>query len=93
LGVRLIDGPLAGARCALFQTSANRSGESDPRSIDEIDDGIAAGADLVVTAGALAGTPSTVVDVSGLESGGGWRVLREGAMPHAELARRLGPIG
>jgi L-threonylcarbamoyladenylate synthase len=26
LGVRLIDGPLAGAECAIFQTSANRSG-------------------------------------------------------------------
>ena len=31
LGVRLIDGPLAGARCVLFQTSANRSGEPAPR--------------------------------------------------------------
>lgn len=93
LGVRLIDGPLAGARSALFQTSANRSGEPDPRTVEEIDDRIAAGADLVLTAGTLAGTPSTVVDVSGLESGGRWRVLREGAMPHQELARRLGPIG
>lgn len=93
LGVRLIDGPLAGARSALFQTSANRSGEPDPRTVDEIDDRIAAGTDLVLTAGTLAGTPSTVVDVSGLESGGRWRVLREGAMPHQELARRLGPIG
>ena len=30
LGVRLIDGPLAGAMCPLFQTSANRSGEPAP---------------------------------------------------------------
>jgi L-threonylcarbamoyladenylate synthase len=93
LGVRLIEGPLAGARCPLFQTSANRSGEPDARSPEEIDEGITAGADLVVTAGELIGTPSSVVDVSGLESGGRWRVLREGAMPHDELARRLGRIG
>ena len=30
LGVRLIDGPLAGAMCPVFQTSANRSGEPAP---------------------------------------------------------------
>lgn len=92
LGVRLIEGPLAGAGCALFQTSANRSGVPDASAPDEIDRGIAAGADLMITAGELTGTPSTVVDVSGLESGGRWSVLREGAMPHDELARRLGPI-
>ena len=34
LGVRLIGGPLAGAMCPLFQTSANRSGEPAPASFD-----------------------------------------------------------
>ena len=33
LGVRLIAGPLAGAMCPLFQTSANRSGEPAPPSL------------------------------------------------------------
>ena len=33
LGVRLIEGPLAGAMCPLFQTSANRSGEPAPSSL------------------------------------------------------------
>jgi L-threonylcarbamoyladenylate synthase len=93
LGVRLIDGPLAGAGCALFQTSANRSGAPDASTPEEIDAEIAAGADLMITAGELTGTASTVVDVSGLDSGGRWKVLREGAMPHDELASRLGPIG
>ena len=36
LGVRLIDGPLAGAMCPLFQTSANLSGEPAPSVFDEI---------------------------------------------------------
>ena len=34
LGVRLIGGPLVGAMCPIFQTSANRSGEPAPASFD-----------------------------------------------------------
>lgn len=93
LGVRLIEGPLAGARCALFQTSANRSGEPAVSRFDDVDPGIRDGADLAIDGGALAGSPSTVIDVSGLESGGGWRVLREGALPAAEVDRRLAAAG
>ena len=37
LGIRLIEGPLAGARCALFQTSANRSGEPAPSRFEDVD--------------------------------------------------------
>ena len=39
LGVRLIDGPLAGAMCPLFQTSANLSGEPAPARFDDVADG------------------------------------------------------
>ena len=36
LGVRLIGGPLAGAMCPVFQTSANRSGEPPPPRFEEV---------------------------------------------------------
>jgi L-threonylcarbamoyladenylate synthase len=93
LGVRLIEGPLAGAGCVLFQTSANRSGETAPSRFDEIDPEVVAGADLAIDGGELGGVPSTVVDLTALDSGGGWSVLREGALGAVELERRLGAAG
>jgi L-threonylcarbamoyladenylate synthase len=92
LGVRLIDGPLSGAMTPIFQTSANRSGEPAPTRFDEIGGEIAAAADLAIDGGELIGEPSTVLDVTGIETGGGWTVLREGALASAEIDRRLGPI-
>jgi L-threonylcarbamoyladenylate synthase len=89
LGLRLIGGPLAGAGCALFQTSANRSGEPPPSRFADADGAIVAGVDLAIDGGELTGMPSTVVDLTGIESGGGWRILREGAVPRAELSRFL----
>jgi len=93
LGVRLIDGPLAGAACAIFQTSANRSGEPPPSRFADIDPAIVAAADLAIDGGELTGRPSTVVDLTAIESGGGWEVLREGAVPIAALAQRLREAG
>jgi L-threonylcarbamoyladenylate synthase len=93
LGVRLIEGPLAGAMCPLFQTSANRSGEPAPAGFAEVPAGIAAGADLAIDGGVLTGLPSTVVDLTALDEGGGWTVLREGGLPREELAARLAGIG
>ena len=93
LGVRLIEGPLAGAGCAVFQTSANRSGERPAHLFEELDDAILARVDLAIDAGELGGEPSTVVDLTGFEAGEGWEVLREGALPRAELERRLSEIG
>jgi L-threonylcarbamoyladenylate synthase len=92
LGVRLIDGPLAGAACSLFQTSANRSGEPPPSRFGEIDPAIRDGADLAIDGGALGGEPSTVVDVTAIEADGGFDVLREGALSAAEVGRRLGSV-
>jgi len=92
LGIRLIEGPLAGAMTPIFQTSANRSGEPAPTRFDEIEDEIVAAADLAIDAGELIGEPSTVVDVTGIDSGGGWTVLREGALASAEIDRVLGAI-
>lgn len=89
LGVRLIEGPLGGVRCAVLQTSANRSGEPAPRAVGEIEPEILEGADLVIDGGELPGTASTVVDISALDSSGAWRVLRDGALSRAELERLL----
>src|SRR5213078_377309 len=55
LGVRLIEGPLAGARCAIFQTSANRSGAPAPASFAEIAPEILGGADLAINGGEVRG--------------------------------------
>ncbi len=89
LGLRLIEGPLAGAACAIFQTSANRSGEPAPASFAEIDPEIVAAADLALDGGDLTGLPSTVVDITAIESGGEPLILREGGLDPAELSRRL----
>lgn len=89
LGVRLIGGPLAGTMTPIFQTSANRSGAPAPIRFDEVDSEILAAADLAIDAGELIGEPSTVVDVTGIDSGGAWEVLREGALPAAEVDARL----
>lgn len=93
LGLRLIGGPLEGAGCALFQTSANRSGERAPARFEEIDSGVLEAVDLAIDGGELTGLPSTVVDLTAIEGGGGWTVLREGAVPHAELGRLLAETG
>jgi L-threonylcarbamoyladenylate synthase len=93
LGLRLIEGPLSDARCAVFQTSANPSGAPAPRAASEVDPAILDGADVVIDGGDLPGSASTVVDVSTLDSAGGWRVLREGALSRDELERLLAEVG
>jgi len=70
---------------AVVATSANRSGEPDPRRLEEVPAELRDGAAAVVDGGELPGTPSTVVDITGLEP----RILREGAVPGDEVLRRL----
>lgn len=89
LGVRLIEGPLAGAMCPLFQTSANRSGKPAPGSFAEVPAEIVASVDLAIDGGELTGLPSTVVDVSAYDETGRWKILREGALPAQEVAQAL----
>jgi len=86
LGVRLIGGPLAGAMCPLFQTSANLSGEPAPSRFEEVPAGIVAAADLAIDGGELTGLPSTVLDLSRLDETGDWSILREGALSREEIA-------
>lgn len=92
LGIRLIEGPLAGAACPVLQTSANLSGEPAPSRFADVPATIRTGANLAIDGGELAGQASTVVDLAGLELGGGWRILRPGAMDEAEVARRLAGV-
>jgi L-threonylcarbamoyladenylate synthase len=89
LGVRWIEGPLAGVGVPVFQTSANRSGEPPPASIDQVDAGILDGVDLAIDGGELSGVPSTVVDLTAIEAGGAWEVIRDGGMPYEALERAL----
>jgi L-threonylcarbamoyladenylate synthase len=90
LGVRLIEGPLAGAACAILQTSANPAGEPAPSRLGDLDPGILEGADLLIDGGELGGEPSTVVDLTAFDSDGSWSVLREGAVRRAQIAAVLG---
>jgi L-threonylcarbamoyladenylate synthase len=71
---------LASVSVPILQSSANPTGESDPRSLDEVDPRIRRGADIELDAGVLPGTPSTVIDLSAYEESGGFEVLREGAL-------------
>lgn len=93
LGLRLIGGPLAGAMCPIFQTSANFSGEPAPSRFEEVPAAIVAGADLAIDGGELTGLPSTVVDVAAIEDDGGWEILRQGALSPGDLTAALASVG
>ena len=94
LGIRVPDlperlAPLRAIRRPLLQSSANPSGGPDPRRLEDVDAAIRAGVDAELDGGELPGTASTVVDLTRYEDGGGYEVLREGALPAAELAEKL----
>jgi L-threonylcarbamoyladenylate synthase len=93
LGVRLIAGPLAGAMCPVFQTSANLSGKPAPASFDRVPASIVEGADLAIDGGELTGLPSTVVDIASIDVDGGWQILRQGAVSAGDLAGALASVG
>jgi L-threonylcarbamoyladenylate synthase len=89
LGVRLIAGPLAGAMCPLFQTSANRSGEPAPSRFEDVADEIVDAVDLAIDGGKLSGLPSTVVDLTGFDEAGEWKLLRQGALAAEDVGTAL----
>ena len=80
IGVRCPDHDLVRAVAArigpLATTSANRHGLPTPDMAVDAARSLTGPVDLVVDGGALAGTPSTVVDCTG----GGLRVLRQGSI-------------
>ncbi len=86
LGVRVpASSPLAGAQVAVLQSSANHAGGSDAHTVADVPADIRAGVSLELDAGALPGTPSTVVDLTRLEAGE-WSIVRQGALPEAAVA-------
>jgi L-threonylcarbamoyladenylate synthase len=89
LGLRLIAGPLAGAMCPLFQTSANLSGEPAAASFADVAPPVVEAVDLAVDGGELTGLPSTVVDLMSFDETGQWTVLRQGGLAPGDLAAAL----
>ena len=90
IGVRVpaVTGPGADVLAAVGSvaaTSANLPGRPDPRRLPDVPDELRQGAAAAVDGGALPGTASTVLDLSGPEP----RVLREGAVPAAEALSRV----
>ena len=70
---------------AVVATSANHPGDPDPGRLDDVPDELRTGAAAVVDGGQLPGTPSTVIDLTGVVP----RILREGALPADEALGRL----
>jgi len=96
LGIRVPDLPRSLAALTtvsdpVLQSSANLHGGPDPCRLGEVPPAIRAAVDLVLDGGELPGVASTVVDLSRYEDGGEYEVLREGAVPRAELERSLVP--
>ncbi|MBA2569040.1 MAG: Sua5/YciO/YrdC/YwlC family protein [Actinobacteria bacterium] len=90
IGVRVpeLSGPgraVLDAVGAVAATSANLSGEPDPRTLDEVPNEIREACGALVDGGELPGTPSTVIDLTGAEP----VVVREGAVPAEEALARL----
>jgi L-threonylcarbamoyladenylate synthase len=80
---------LAAVKLPILQSSANPTGEADPRSLDEIDARIRRGVDVELDAGVLPGTPSTVIDLTAYEEQGAYEILREGALSSSEVESLL----
>jgi L-threonylcarbamoyladenylate synthase len=95
LGLRVprLDGalaPLAGVSWPVLQSSANVSGEADARRVEEVHESVRAGVDLILDAGPLPGTPSTVVDLTGFHEDGRFEILRQGAVSRERIEEVLG---
>jgi L-threonylcarbamoyladenylate synthase len=74
----------------VLQSSANRSGEPDAHRVEDVDERIRAGVDLILDGGDLPGTPSTVIDLSGYHEDGRYDIVREGAVSLEAIRGALG---
>lgn len=80
VGVRVPELPPAAAEVVravgvVAATSANRSGEPDPRRVEDVPEEIRTACGAIVDVGELPGVPSTVIELTGAEP----RILRQGA--------------
>jgi L-threonylcarbamoyladenylate synthase len=90
LGLRVPDVPLLrGVGSVVLQSSANVAGAPDARRLGDVPEAIRRAADLVLDAGELPGTPSTVIDLRRFEETGEWDVLRAGAVDAEAIRRAL----
>lgn len=94
LGLRVPDLPpataaLAAVRWPVLQSSANLAGEPEARRLADVPAELRDAADLVLDGGELLGTASTVVDLRAYEDGGGWTIVRQGAVPAERVAAAL----
>jgi L-threonylcarbamoyladenylate synthase len=80
---------LAGVRWPVLQSSANLAGGPEAQRLGDVPEQIRDAADLVLDAGELPGTASTVVDLRRFEADGSWDVVREGAVPRRRVAASL----
>jgi L-threonylcarbamoyladenylate synthase len=73
----------------LMQSSANLSGGADVRRLQDVSPELRGGVELALDGGDLAGVASTVLDLTSYQSGGEWKVAREGPLAREQLARVL----
>ncbi len=90
IGVRVPDLPVESQLVLdgfgpVLATSANLTGGPDPATLADVPASIRDACAASIDAGALPGTPSTVIDFTGEEP----RVLREGAAPSAAAIARV----
>jgi L-threonylcarbamoyladenylate synthase len=93
LGLRVVSVPsLAGCGVGVMQSSANLAGQADAGRPQDVAQSIRSAVDLVIDGGELPGTRSTVIDLRRYEEGrcgGGWSILRAGAVGEEQLAAAL----
>ena len=94
LGLRVptLDGPLAtlaSVDLPAAQSSANLSGGTDPRRIQDVPVELCEGVELALDGGELPGIASTVIDLSDYEQSGRWWVVREGPLDAGFLRTAL----
>jgi L-threonylcarbamoyladenylate synthase len=91
LGLRVpaVGGPLAEMKWPVLQSSANTSGGPEAKRVDEVDERIRAGVDLVLDGGELPGTPSTVIDLTSYHEDGRFEIRRAGAISYEDIRDAL----
>jgi L-threonylcarbamoyladenylate synthase len=80
---------LAAVRWPVLQSSANLAGGPETHRLADVPVAIRDAVDMVLDAGDLAGTASTVVDLRRFENDGTWGVVREGAVARSCVAATL----
>lgn len=80
---------LTAIRWPILQSSANLTGGKDACRVQDIPSEVVDGSDLVLDAGELPGTASTVIDLRDYDDDGTWTIVREGAVSRDEIALKL----